>query len=48
MLQRAQEAGVPCVGVHETSRIWGLTARARAFSDQAVEGPLARTHHEGA
>ncbi|MDV7243715.1 MULTISPECIES: hypothetical protein [Rhodococcus] len=48
MMQRAQEAGIPCVGVHETSRIWELTARARARSDQAVDGPLAHKRHEGA
>ena len=48
MMQRAQEAGVPCVGVHETSRIWELTARARARSDQAVDGLVARKRHEGA
>ncbi|WP_328799790.1 hypothetical protein [Rhodococcus sp. WAY2] len=47
-MQRAQETGVPCFGVHETSRIWELTARARARSDRAVDGPLARTRHEGA
>ncbi|QHE71068.1 hypothetical protein GFS60_04666 [Rhodococcus sp. WAY2] len=48
IMQRAQETGVPCFGVHETSRIWELTARARARSDRAVDGPLARTRHEGA
>ncbi|MDV7354478.1 hypothetical protein R4282_15865 [Rhodococcus oxybenzonivorans] len=48
MLQRAQEAGVPCVGIHETSRIWELTARARARSSPAIDGQCTSTRHERA
>ncbi|MCQ4120954.1 hypothetical protein [Rhodococcus tibetensis] len=46
--QRARETGVPCVSLHDTSRILGLTARARTRSMPTAGGVSAHTRHEGA